>query len=472
MPGCRRRASALEAIIVDLRAESVLAWLDVSCCADSASSEEVCAALLGPSILRDEPTDAAPCVMLFDQALPFVAERARELSRQGERRILAIETSGRRLDGRASWQLLHAGASDVFEWHGCTCPSERVTRRLERWAEIDRLAETAATKAGIVGRAASLRATIRQLVEVAHFSDASMLITGETGTGKELVARLIHELDGRPKKGSFVVVDCTNIVPELSGSEFFGHEKGAFTGAAHSRDGAIALADGGTLFLDEVGELPLPLQAELLRVVQERTYKRVGGNAWHSVQFRLICATHRDLVEEQNQGRFRRDLYYRLSDWTCRLPALRERIEDVIPLIEHFLAGFLSGRPAPELDEGVREHLLLRPYPGNIRELRQLAFRIACRYVGPGPVTVGDLGPEEVPNRDETEIWHGGPFVQAIQRALARGTCLKEIGRVAEDTAVRLAVTGEDGNLQRAARRLGVTDRALQLRRASQRPGA
>ncbi len=455
-----------------LHVEHVPACLDVSCCANESAVLKLQVAARSGSIVWHDATNGSPCVMLFDRDPSCVVERVRELSCHGERRLIAIATSDRLLEGTAAWSLLRAGASDVFGWGEGPCPWERVARRIERWRVVDGLAEAALEQGGIVGHAGAFRATIRQVVEVARFSDASILITGETGTGKELVARMVHDLDARPKKGNFVVVDCTNIVPALSGSEFFGHEKGAFTGAATARDGAVALADGGTLFLDEVGELPLPLQAELLRVLQERTFKRVGGNAWHSVQFRLVCATHRNLTEEQGLGRFRSDLFYRLSDWTFRLPSLRERAEDIIPLMEHFLRVFLGAAGTPEIDRGVREHLHLRPFPGNIRELRQLAFRVACRFVGPGPITVGDLGPEEVSNRDEEAIWHGAPFVQAIQRALAAGACLKEIGRIAEDTAVRLAVTGEEGNLQRAARRLGVTDRALQLRRQSQRPGS
>ena len=133
---------------------------------------------------------------------------------------------------------------------------------------------------------------------------------------------MIHRLDSRLEKRELVIVDCTTIVPELSGSEFFGHERGAFTSAIAAREGAFALADRGTLFLDEVGELPIGLQAELLRVVQERTYKRVGSNAWKNTSFRLVCATNRDLLQEQAHGRFRRDFYYRIAAWTCRLPAL------------------------------------------------------------------------------------------------------------------------------------------------------
>src|SRR5262249_683962 len=148
---------------------------------------------------------------------------------------------------------------------------------------------------------------------------------GESGTGKELIARLIHDLDSRPGKPPLVVVDCTTIVPGLSGSEFFGHERGAFTGAINTRDGAFALANGGTLFLDEIGELPQPMQAELLRVIQERKYKRVGSNAWQHTDFRLVSATNMDLESGVAKGAFRGDLYYRIAGWVCRTPPLRER---------------------------------------------------------------------------------------------------------------------------------------------------
>src|SRR5262249_44123862 len=154
----------------------------------------------------------------------------------------------------------------------------------------------------------------------------------------ELLARLIHELNAATKERSLVVVDCTTIVPELSGSEFFGHERGAFTGAVAARDGAFALADGGTLFLDEIGELPSHLQAQLLRVIEEGTYKRVGGNAWQRTNFRLVCATNRDLPRLVEAGKFRGDLYFRIASWVFRIPPLSERIEDILPLARHFLA--------------------------------------------------------------------------------------------------------------------------------------
>jgi transcriptional regulator with GAF, ATPase, and Fis domain len=284
------------------------------------------------------------------------------------------------------------------------------------------------------------------------------------------VAKLLHSLDARERKRDLVVLDCTTVVRELSGSEFFGHERGAYTGAAGPRDGAFALADGGTLFLDEVGELPLPLQAQLLRVVQEKTYKRVGGNRWERTDFRLVCATNRDLGHEVAQGGFRADLYYRIASVVCCMPPLRDRPEDVIPLFRHFWSQLRPGREPPELDDAVREWLQARDYPGNVRDLKQLTARIAYRHVGPGPVTVGDLPPEERPDRGPCpEEWRDDAFELAIRRALAQGMGLKEIGRITSETAIRIAVGDEEGNLQRAARRLGITDRALQMRRAAER---
>jgi transcriptional regulator with GAF, ATPase, and Fis domain len=323
-----------------------------------------------------------------------------------------------------------------------------------------------------VGRSAVWREILRSIVETALFSDAPALILGESGTGKEIVARLIHQLDPRPTKGGLVVLDCSTVVPELSGSEFFGHERGAFTGAVSERDGAFALADGGTLFLDEIGELPLPLQTQLLRVVQEHTYKRVGGNTWRRTDFRLVCATNRDLLELIRRGEFRADLYYRIASFVCKLPALRERVDDIVPLAEHFLRQLHPKGEPPKLDGAVLGYLLRREYPGNVRDLRQVVSRLMYKYVGDGSITVGNIPPEER-SVDEPEdvAWLDLHFERAIQRALLFGAALKEIGRAAEDVAIRIATREEDGSLSRAARRLGVTDRALQLRRANRRQG-
>jgi transcriptional regulator with GAF, ATPase, and Fis domain len=297
-----------------------------------------------------------------------------------------------------------------------------------------------------------------------------VLLLGESGTGKEVLAGLIHELDRRRGKRDLVVVDCTTVVPELSGSEFFGHERGAFTGAVGPREGAFALADGGTLFLDEVGELPGVLQAQLLRVVQERTFKRVGGNTWQHAEFRLVCATNRDLAEEVARGHFRRDLYHRIAGHFCRLPPLRERPEDVLALVERFLAESLPSGHPPELDASVREFLLTREYPGNVRDLQQLVRRISERHVGPGPITAGSIPPDELSAGDGPGSWQDRWLRPAVHNGLETGATLDDIRRAAVEIAIELTIDREHGNLQRAAKRLGVTDRALQLRRA-QRSG-
>jgi len=407
-----------------------------------------------------------PGVVFFEQPGSDIVDWLRERTLTSAERVLAVALSRKAL-GSSSWSLLQAGATDVVVWNACQGPSQ-IAAKLERWRDVDARVAGLASEL-FVGSSRALKSALRELVEIACFSDAPVLLEGESGTGKELAARLIHASSEGTNKNELVVLDCTTIVPELSGSEFFGHERGAFTGAAGPRDGAFALANGGTLFLDEVGELPLPLQAQLLRVVQERTYKRVGGNTWHVAQFRLICATNRDLQREVEQGTFRRDLYYRLASAKCQLPPLRERREDVLPLVRHFLAAAQGGEP-PLLDPELAEYLLTREYPGNVRDLRQLAARLAYRHVSPGPLTVGALAPEDRPKGRELERdWRQGPLESAVRAALMQGAALKDIGRVAQELAVQLAVQQENGNLKLAALRLGVTDRALQLRRASLR---
>ncbi|HEX6699311.1 MAG TPA: sigma 54-interacting transcriptional regulator [Gaiellaceae bacterium] len=405
-------------------------------------------------------------IVFFDSAAGPVAARIGELAQAGADRMLAVPTERSALTGETSWRLLAAGASDVVAYDSSPWWAKRVAARIARWNRVEELASSAAVRDRLIGESARWRASVRSAVEAAHFTDAPVLVTGETGTGKELVARLIHSLDARRAKRELVVVDCTTVVPTLSGSEFFGHERGAFTGAVARREGAFALADTGTLFLDEVGELPLGLQSELLRVVQEGVYKRVGGNDWHRTSFRLVCATNRDLAAEAAAGRFRHDLLYRIAGSTLRLPSLRERREDILPLARHFLRDS-AGDDEIELDGTVEDVLRSREYPGNVRDLRQLALRIGYRHVGPGPVTIGEL-PEDERVVPETAVdWRDDGFSEAIRSAVARGATLREIGTAATDSAISVALAEEGGNLQRAARRLGLTPRALQLRRAA-----
>ncbi|HEX2095529.1 MAG TPA: sigma-54 factor interaction domain-containing protein, partial [Longimicrobiaceae bacterium] len=267
---------------------------------------------------REEPR--GPGILFFDTIDDALCSFLREASCNGLERVLAVAVTRAALAGGGEWVLLRSGASDVLTWDHAPDPAAEVAARFERWSEVDRLVDAPVVRNNLVGRSPVWTSLLRQIVEVATFTDAPVLITGESGTGKELVARLIHTLDTRPRKHDLVTLDCTTVVPELSGSEFFGHERGAYTGAVGPREGAFALADGGTLFLDEVGELPLPLQAQLLRVVQERTYKKVGGNSWQRTEFRLVCATNRDLLEEVAHGRFRADLYYRIASVVCHIP--------------------------------------------------------------------------------------------------------------------------------------------------------
>jgi transcriptional regulator with GAF, ATPase, and Fis domain len=405
---------------------------------------------------------AGPGVALIGADLDGAPERLRRWSREGRERVLVIVRPGALRDATHAWRLLDAGACDVIGWSPATLAETRA--RLFRWAAVDALASSELVRNTLVGESNAWRDVVRQLVEVARFTPSSLLVNGETGTGKELAARLIHALDPREDKRDLVVLDCSTIVPELSGSEFFGHERGAFTGAVAARDGAFELARGGTLFLDEVGELPPPLQTQLLRVIQERTFKRVGGNNWYHADFRLVCATNRDLLLEVAAGRFRSDLYHRIAAWVCRLPPLRERRSDILPLARHFYAAARGDGNELRLDAPVRELLLARDYPGNVRELRQVITRMAERHVGDGPITVGDVLPIDRPAGTKTACPMVA-FEDAARAALCGGAGLKDIGRDATDAAIRIVLADEEGNLQRAAARLGVTDRALQLRR-------
>ncbi|MCU1231603.1 MAG: sigma-54-dependent transcriptional regulator [Acidobacteria bacterium] len=407
-------------------------------------------------------------LVLFDAVTPEVRSRIRERSAGGTERVIAVAMQRDALGGGVGWELLHTGASDALQFGDPAATADALAARLRRWQAVDHIVESPLVEANLAGESAVWRTFLRRIVEVAKFSTMPILIRGESGTGKELVARLIHTLDARPDKKELVVLDCTTVVPELSGSEFFGHERGAYTGAAGARDGAFALADGGTLFLDEVGELPLRLQAELLRVVQEGTYKRVGGNTWQRTRFRLVCATHRDLEQQMQAGRFRRDFYYRIAAWTCRLPSLRERRDDVPALVRHFLRHCFQGRSVPPLEAAVAELFVARDYPGNVRDLRHLVECIAWRHVGDGPITLYDVPEEERPDgsAEQTIAPAGEMFEQAARLALHCGMGLKEISNAAADASVRLALDIEHGNVGRAAERLGITDRGLQKRRA------
>jgi DNA-binding NtrC family response regulator len=227
----------------------------------------------------------------------------------------------------------------------------------------------------IVGKSAALRQVLQQVDTVAPI-DSTVLILGETGTGKELIARAVHQRSRRRNK-PLVRVNCTAIPKELFESEFFGHARGAFTGAIKDRAGRFEVAAGGTLFLDEVGEIPLELQSKLLRVLQEKSYERVGEEKTRHADVRIVAATNRDLKKEVAAGRFREDLYYRLSVFPLKVAALRERKEDIPLLAAHFVESLVKelGCPKPRLTRAGIETLQSYDWPGNIRELRNVIER-------------------------------------------------------------------------------------------------
>jgi transcriptional regulator with GAF, ATPase, and Fis domain len=267
----------------------------------------------------------------------------------------------------------------------------------------------------LVGQGPALGAVARQIDLVAP-TDSAVLILGESGTGKELVAREVHRRSQRAAK-PLVKVNCAAVPRELYESEFFGHAKGAFTGALRDRAGRFELADGGTLFLDEVGEIPLELQAKLLRVLQEGELERVGEDRTRRVNVRIIAATNRDLRAEAEAGRFRQDLYYRLSVFPVELPPLRKRSEDIPLLAEHFLtiAARKLGRVKPRLTLAVVQQLQRYHWPGNVRELQHVIERAVITADGtrlavelPAAPAAGKPLPASAPGPDrvltETEL--------------------------------------------------------------------
>jgi transcriptional regulator with GAF, ATPase, and Fis domain len=390
------------------------------------------------------------------------------------------------------WSILATGAADLMVWDDDPAP---IHARLRRLHEVEQTVESALVSEVVIGRSPALRQAMRDLVTAARFGNGPILILGETGTGKELAARVAHSVSPASQSGELVTVDCTTIVPTLSGSELFGHERGAFTGAVSVRTGACAAADGGTLFLDEVGELSPQLQPELLRMAQEGTYKRVGGDKWLRSRFRLICATNRSLPDEVAAGRFRADFYYRVAATTVTMPSLRQRPEDVIPL---FMKFFAQAQPRPhaeriQLTPAVADALQRRDYPGNLRDLRQLAHRVAARHVGVGPITPGDLPAPDRPSTPlppllpPTSLAPVVPVAPVLEPAPGRDGCppavlaelvrallrdgmtLKDLREQVADLAVATALEQSGGNVRAAAAKLGITDRALHLRRAQQR---
>ena len=299
----------------------------------------------------------------------------------------------------------------------------------------------------LIGDSPSMQ-QVRAMIEKLARSQAPIYISGESGSGKELAARLIHSRSARAA-GTFVPVNCGAIPENLMESEFFGYRKGAFTGADSERDGFFHAAHGGTLFLDEVADLPLAMQVKLLRAIQEKRVRKVGSVAEEPVDVRIICATHRNLRELVDKGAFRQDLYYRLNVIELRMPPLRERMEDIVPLVESVLRRVFGDSP-PRLSSGAVKALSLYSFPGNVRELENILERATALCSGDA-IEVEDLhlGPEEIAGGEEQ-----GRGSETLDDYLNR----------LERQAILEALQKAEGNRTAAARLLGVTFRSMRYR--------
>ncbi|MGE0279621.1 MAG: nitrogen regulation protein NR(I) [Rhizobiaceae bacterium] len=271
-----------------------------------------------------------------------------------------------------------------------------------RRAKVEERSDAHADAIPLVGRSAAMQDIYRMLARMMQ-TDLTVMITGESGTGKELVARALHEY-GRRRGGPFVAINMAAIPRDLIESELFGHERGAFTGAQHRSSGRFEQAEGGTLFLDEIGDMPMEAQTRLLRVLQQGEYTTVGGRTPIKTDVRIVAATNKDLRTLIHQGLFREDLFYRLNVVPLRLPALRERAEDVPDLVRHFFGrGEAEGLQAKRISGGGMDALKRYPWPGNVRELENLVRRLAALY------------PQEEISREtiENELSSGGQPVAA-----------------------------------------------------------
>jgi PAS domain S-box-containing protein len=348
----------------------------------------------------------------------------------------SFEFEMKRKDGRLHWMYVKSTPyrNDRGEVVGRVVALSCIAKQKNLEFENEFLqGEFRANFGNIIGRSTALQKILSQIAIVAP-TEANVIILGESGTGKELVARAIHDLSAR-KDRSLVRVNCASIPKELFESEFFGHVRGAFTGAIKDRVGRFELANDGTLFLDEIGEIPLDLQSKLLRVLQEGQFERVGDERTRTVKVRLIAATNRDLLAEAKAGRFRLDLYYRLSVFPIEVPPLRDRLEDVAELAEHFIkqSARRLGMPKPRLTKPHVQELQSYDWPGNVRELQnvieravilssggRLQFDLPDRSPGGGRLNrapaVSDRAPEEELSFDELEVRERQIVAAALRR--------------------------------------------------------
>ena len=390
-------------------------------------------------------------VVLLDLRLPGSngLEMLREIKQRRPEAVTIVMTGFATV--QSAVQAMKLGAYDYitkpFNFDELRLELERVTNHLKLTTENRLLREQLRSKRGfgqLVGHSPEMEKLYRIIAKAAH-STHPVLILGESGTGKELVARSIHYA-GPYKDKPFIPVDCGSLVPTLIESELFGYVRGAFTGAVRSKEGLLATAEGGTVFLDEVGELPVDLQAKLLRAIQEKEIRPVGGTRAMPINVRILAATNRDLDAAVSQGTFRRDLYFRLNVLTLRIPPLRERKQDIPMLIGHVLERINKAITGSEHNVGDDALRLMLNYdwPGNVRELENCIER-ACTTCSLPTIHVADL---------PTQIRDAQALVAAPEGATdpAAITPLEEL----EKQAILHAIQMLDGDKLEAARRLGI----------------
>jgi DNA-binding NtrC family response regulator len=405
-------------------------------------------------------------LIVFDRVSADVLDLVRGSSRGGVR-ILAVGTSAEAVEDIGPWPLLDAGASDVVVRMDDAGLADQVSARLTRWGEVEELVHSSEVQDALAGGTLAWISLLREIVEVARFSDASVLLIGESGTGKDAVARLIHELDARPFKGEFVTIDCRSFVGTRDGEDLAGHHPGTFEDADAPFSGDIGLEtlgvrDAGTIFLDEVRNLPPPLRGSLLRNIEQRDRRLVGGTGRPTSNLRLICSTSED---PSGLGSETADYFLeRITIW-FRLPPLREHRDDIPAIAEHLLRRVRPNGEEIQLDPALDAFLESRDYPGNVHDLLTLIRGISARHAGPGVVTVGSIPQDERFKLGMVDhSWQRQDLERVVRHAIDAGASLKTIGETARDAAVQIALSYEGGDIARAAKRLHATTRTIASR--------